>query len=689
MAAAPRSITKAKPQGASSVLISPSKDFSAHISAAIRPAILIVDDDQRNLFALAEMLGDLGHDLISASSGREALRCLLERDVALILMDVQMPGMDGYETVELIRARERCRHVPIIFITAFSKDDQQVFRGYSAGAVDYVFKPIDALILKSKVSVFIDLYRKTEEIRRQAELEKALLQENFRVRAEKLRSEQALRRRDEQYSLIINSMPLVLYSLMPTEGGHKLRFVSENIEAITGFPAQRFLEDENLWRSRLHEEDRARVLAELGELARPGIRSREYRWICADGGVKHFLDSTTSRQGERGVEILGSWLDISERRQLEIELQRAQRLEAIGRLTGGIAHDFNNMLSVVISSLDMLKLRVAGTETERYGELALKGALRCADLTQRLLTFARRQPLQSRVFDLGEFVGGMVDLLSRMLGETIEVTCEKPDEPVTILADPAHVEAALLNLIFNARDAMPKGGSLAVTVAPAEFGEQSPTGCSPGRYVALGVADSGHGMPPEVMARVFEPFFTTKGVGRGTGLGLSTTYGFVKQLGGHIDIKSRVGEGTVVTLYFPAAPDEAGDVPTSVAGNAAAPRLAGTVLVVEDEDDVREMAVAALRDMGAATLEARDGPTALDLIDKHREIEVMFTDVMMPGMTGGELSAEARCKRPDLKILFTSGYGDLAALDGAQGEVLRKPYRAHQLVEQMAQLLAN
>jgi PAS domain S-box-containing protein len=667
-------------------------------SAPATARILVVDDDSRNLYAMERILGERGHDVATARSGEDALRQLLEHEFALILMDVQMPQLDGYETAELIRSRRRCRHVPIIFVTAFHKDDQHVFRGYSAGAVDYIFKPVDPTILTSKVAVFVELYRKTEEIKRQAALEKELLQENFRVRAEKQRADDALRRHEEQHALIIRSLPIALYTALPAEVGGRRRFVSDNIAAISGFPAARFADPE-FWPSRIHDEDRARVLAEFAKLGAAESVVTEYRWHAGDDSERHFLDHAVlvpDRRG-RGREVFGTWLDITDRKQLEAQLQRTQRLEAIGRLTGGIAHDFNNMLAVVIGNLDMLAVSGEGegdAAVERYSAQALKGALRCAALTRHLLTFARQQPLEAKVFGLGDFVSGMTELLARTLGNNIRVEYQAAADLAPIAADPAHAEAALLNIVFNARDAMPEGGTLAIALANVDWAEddkERPDDCPPGRYVMLSIADTGSGMAPPVAARAFEPFFTTKGVGQGTGLGLSTTYGFLKQSGGHTTLDSELGRGTTVRLYFPAArdvPEPAAAEDPAAAGEQPL-RLArdSTVLIVEDESDVRDIAVATLQQMGLDVLQAGDAATALDLLGTRPEVQLLFTDIMMPGMSGTTLAAEALKRRPALKVLYATGCDSHVSDERAAPELLRKPYRAHELAQRIGAML--
>ena len=675
--------------------VAPGDGIAAVGTRGATAGILLVDDDARNLYALERILAELGHEVVTARSGDEALRQLLDREFALILMDVQMPGLDGYDTVAMIRSRPRCRHVPIIFITAYNKDDQHVFRGYSAGAVDYVFKPIDPLVLKSKVSIFVELHLKTEEIKRQAALERALLEENFRVRAEKLRSEEALRRREEQYGLIIRSLPIALYTAPPGEAVARRRFVSDTIAAVTGFPAEQFADDERFWQTRIHPEDRERVLADFAALQTGEAVVTEYRWLAADGGARHFLDHAALVRDHRGRgrEVFGTWLDITDRKRLESQLHRAQRLEAIGRLTGGIAHDFNNMLSVVIGNLDMLHERAKkNTRLERFAAQALRGALRCSDLTRHLLTFARQQPLQAKVLDLDRLVSGMTEMLGRTLGNNIKVEYRAEPGLAPAATDPAHVEAALLNLVFNARDAMPQGGTLAIALENVAWGaddRRRPADCAPGRYVMLAIADTGTGMPPDVAARAFEPFFTTKGVGRGTGLGLSTTYGFLKQSGGHAEIDSEPGRGTTVKLYFPAAPaagrDARGEREDDTVPLAAS--ADGAVLVVEDEGDVRSVAVETLANMGLSVIEAEDAGKALEILGARDDVRLLFTDIMMPGMNGTALAAEALKRRPDLKVLYTTGCDEQGCAALPAEELLRKPYRAQDLASRIRSLL--
>jgi PAS domain S-box-containing protein len=663
--------------------------------APTRPAILIVDDDPRNLFALEEILADLGHEIVRADSGTAALRHVLVRDFAVILLDVQMPGMDGYDTAEMIRSRDRSRHVPIMFVTAVNKDDTHVFRGYSTGAVDYVFKPLDAVILRSKVAVFVDLYLKNEEVKRKAALERRLLEENYRFRAERLRAEEALRRQDQLRSLILGSLPIALYTERLDQPSRTRRFVSENPEKLFGFSATEFLSDPGLWRDRLHPEDRDRALAAISSTHETSALGTEYRWKAKDGSERYFLEQAVLVRDERGAprEIIGTIFDVTDRKQLEQQLVHAQKMEALGQLTGGIAHDFNNMLSIVIGNLDLLRKEVEHSKAaSRRLKSALDGAFRCANMTQRLLTFARRQPLSLKHVDLAELVPSLTDLLRRTLGDKVEIRVDSPPDIWPLIADPAQVEAAVINLAINGRDAMPDGGVLTIGMRNEpwcdERAETKPE-LSRRDHVVISVTDTGTGMPPELLARVFEPFFTTKGIGHGTGLGLSTTYGFVKGAGGHIEIESQVGEGTTVRLYLPRAESQAAFAADAASGDLADARPTGEViLVVEDNDEVRGVAVEALGQLGYGVVEASDADQALQRLDSNPEVKLLFTDVRMPGrLTGVDLAREAVTRRPGLKVLYTSGYvgTDLDPND----DVLQKPYRAHDLAVKVRQVLRD
>jgi two-component system NtrC family sensor kinase len=391
-------------------------------------------------------------------------------------------------------------------------------------------------------------------------------------------------------------------------------------------------------------------------------------------------------------------LEIEHRARAELALVQAQKMEAIGQLTGGIAHDFNNMLTAVIGNLEMILRRVAGggdEKLQRWAELGLMAAERAAGLTQRLLVFARRQSLESKAVDVNDLVAGMIELLRTTAGEAIAISIKTGAGLWRALADPHQLESALLNLAINARDAMPNGGLLTIETANSDqplarlAGEDE---LPAGPFVTISVTDDGEGMTQDVLDRVFEPFFTTKPVGTGTGLGLPQVYGFVRQSGGHVTISSEPGLGTCVKLYLPCAGEDAmlAETPAPVV-KPAAPGGPQRILVVEDNSDVREFTTDILHQLGHTIVAAEDGPKALQLLDGDPAITLLFTDVGLPGMNGRELAAEVQRRRPDVKILFTTGYAPDVILQHGLPDtgdaLITKPFSIQALADKITNLM--
>jgi CheY-like chemotaxis protein len=399
--------------------------------------------------------------------------------------------------------------------------------------------------------------------------------------------------------------------------------------------------------------------------------------------------------------------DITERREAQDHLQRAQeqlaqaqKMEGIGQLTGGVAHDFNNLLTVIMGNLETAqRASTSNPNPDRLSralENAVQGAQRAASLTQRLLAFSRRSPLDPKPIDASRLVTGMSELLRRTLGEQITIESVLGGGLWRVLADPNQLEIAILNLAVNARDAMPDGGRLTVETANAHLDEAyaaSQTEVVPGQYVVISISDTGIGMSREIMARAFEPFFTTKDIGHGTGLGLSQVYGFAKQSGGHLRIYSELGHGTTVKLYLPRLlSSEEPDVLPSTPVQAPPSASGETILVVEDDPDVRANTTGMLRELRYTVLEAPLGSAALHLIEAHPEIDLMFTDVGLPGgMNGRQLADAAHRLRPDLKVLFTTGYARNAIVHGGRldpgVQLLPKPFTYAALASKLAELL--
>ena len=456
-------------------------------------------------------------------------------------------------------------------------------------------------------------------------------------------------------------------------------------DEMIGHSAQQFVFPDDLESTR--NEMR---LARRGKLS----RSFECRYVHRDGHAVPLAWTGIWSEPDRQYFFTGR--DMSERIMLEGQLRQSQKMEAVGQLTGGVAHDFNNILTVIIGMTELLTDSVGkDPKLAPIVQAIDEAASRGAQLTQRMLAFARKQPLQARNIDLNEIVTRSANMLQRTIGEDIAVKLALADKLWPALADPSQIEDVILNLAVNARDAMPNGGQLVIETANTHLDEHyaaQNVEVAVGDYVSVVVSDSGIGMPPEVVERVFEPFFTTKEVGRGTGLGLSMVYGFVKQSRGHVKIYSEVGHGTSIKLYLPRARVVAEAVEEADGRVAAAPGGSETLLVVEDSPTVRGIAVSMLRGLGYTVLEAADGHAALAILETRVPIDLLFTDLIMPnGINGQDLLRRGRALRPDLRAMFTSGYSEQFLKDRNSADagvpLLNKPYRRHALAEAVRSVL--
>jgi PAS domain S-box-containing protein len=655
-----------------------------------RPRVLLVDDDERNLLAVQSILEDLG-EIVPAKSGEEALRHLLKGEFAVILLDVYMPGMDGYETAQIIRSRDQTKGIPIVFLSAVNKETEHLLRGYAMGAVDYVFKPVDPIVLRSKVAVFVDLFSKTKEVERKARQEQALLDANLRANAERLRAEQELRRAEQRQSAIIQSLPMVLYLDPYGESARRPTYVSGDFEAMTGFRLEDIASDSTLWRDRLHPDDRDRTLAAMAARRKTGRSAIEYRWLCADGNYKHFLDQAVLLKDSEGnpLEFAGTLTDITEQRSLESQLIQAQKMDAIGKLTGGIAHDFNNLLAAVIGGLGLLEKRATLKDDQRkILAMTKRAAEQGSELVRRLLAFARRQKLEPQAIELAALQEAVWDLLTHTLGGLVSIEWKATKGVWNAFADQAQLELALVNLIINARDAMPAGGKVTVSVENRQLKAGNWASLPVGDYVLVAVADRGVGIAPDDLEKVMEPFFTTKEMGKGSGLGLSMVYGFAKQSNGAFRLISEVGSGTIAELWLPRAPDRIHAAPHPLVDETqASPMRKLRILLVDDHLEVRSTTAAVLQDLGHRVVEAANGAEALEALRTGDcDYDLMISDYAMPHLSGTEFLREARGLCPGVPALIITGYAGADAISDRPDdvEILLKPFTANMLETTMA-----
>ncbi len=661
------------------------------------PTILAVDDTPSVLAVLVALLTPEGYLVRAADSGELALAAVAASPPDLILLNVQMNGMDGIEVCRRLKAGENTRHIPIILISAIA-DVEEGVAGLQAGAADYLTKPFRNEELLSRVATHLALrrarlaleeeavmlYQTTtrleaeivrrqrveEELRRNLEqAERSRLALLSALEDQKL-SDAALRESETKYREMIESLNDVVFTV--TDEG-VLSYVSPSIFAMSGYapeelvgrPFSAFILLDDL--PGLQQKMRAT----LGGRREPS----EFRCRAKDGRIRWVHSSSRPIiEGDRITGLRGVLSDITERKQaetkreqLEAQLLQSQKMESIGRLAGGVAHDFNNCLNVIrgFTQMCLADLREGEPLADHLGQV-LKASDRAASLTRQLLAFGRKQVLQPEVLDLNQVLAEMEKMLRQIIGEDIELVRLPAPDLGLIKADPGQLGQVIMNLAVNARDAMPEGGRLTIETKnvqlDAEYAARHEE-VAAGPYVMVAVTDTGIGMDEQTLSRLFEPFFTTKSAGRGTGLGLSTAYGIVKQSGGSICVDSELGRGTTFKLYLPR---KLSAVATAAAKPRPIPlRATGdeTILVVEDEEALRQLTARLLENAGYTVLSAADGEQALATYERHAgRIDLLLTDVVMPRMNGRLLAERLTKAGPALKILYMSGYTDDAIL---------------------------
>ncbi|HEX2166729.1 MAG TPA: ATP-binding protein [Longimicrobiales bacterium] len=494
----------------------------------------------------------------------------------------------------------------------------------------------------------------------------------------------------ERLHQMLASSPDVIYE-METANGPVFTWVSDNVERLLGV-TPREVTSEGWWQDHLHPDDRVAPVQDAAAFSADGEAMREYRLRHADDSYRWIRDRQRLVNG--GGRLVGAWSDVTELRQLEEQFRQAQKLEAVGRLAGGIAHDFNNIVTVILGESDMAlsTLPPASPIRESLDEVRA-AAERASLLTRQLLTFSRKQLTETAVVNLNDVVRDIRGMLGRLIGEDLELQFRLSGGLGDVVADRSQIEQVVVNLVINARDAMPHGGTIMIetrnVTLDADYGRSDPIA---GEYVGLIVTDTGTGMSTEVLEHLFEPFFTTKGPGKGTGLGLATCYGIARQFGGHIDVYSEVGVGTAMKLYLPRtrAPGrapEARETPDALA------RGTETILLVEDEPQVRAIVARMLAAQGYHVIVAANGDEALTVIEREEEdeIDLLLTDLVMPRMGGRELAERVRLLRPHLPVLFTSGYTEDVIMQNRLLEhdisLLHKPFTRLELATKVREAL--
>ena len=494
----------------------------------------------------------------------------------------------------------------------------------------------------------------------------------------------ALRESEQRFRDIAENITEVFWL---TNSSQEVIYVSPAYEEIWGRTCEACYANPSDFVDGIHEEDRPLMLSRL-ERKSAGF-DIEYRVVRPDGSIRFIHDRAFPVRDDEGnvIRVAGIAEDITERRHLEHQLRHAQKMVAVGRLAGGIAHDFNNLLTVIKGHAGFLSATLPpdGDSREDIDQIS-SAAERAAELTKQLLAFSMQQVLEKRAVDMNALLRDMEKMLVRLIGEDVVLTLSLQPNAVSVLADPSQVEQAVMNLVVNARDAMPKGGDLRLSTRSAvltpEAARRYP-GCRGGEYVVIEVKDGGAGIPPEVIARIFDPFFTTKDAGGGTGLGLATAYGIVQQMGGFIDVESTPGKGSTFTIFLPAAPPIVAVAETRAAS--LPERGHELILLVEDQDDVRTVVRRILVTRGYRVVEARNGMDALAVLQGlETKIDLVVTDAVMPQMGGVELVRELRARQPDLPVVMVSGYTDNELVNHGASDLgvpfLDKPFLAEDLL---------
>jgi len=654
------------------------------------------EDAEATLFGAPETRAgeELDFELTSAFQGEEALATVhtamkAGRPFAMAFVDVRMPpGWDGIETI--VQLWQVDPDLQIILCTAYSDYSWKDLCGRT-GATDKMVilkKPFDAIEVLQLANTLAEKWRLLQQTRREVQNLEQLVGE--RTRELQISNEQ-LRGAQEKLKHFLSKSPAVLYSLKLEAGRLTPAWVSDNFTAFTGRKVQEWYQ-QTPEGNFVEESDRSIVSSGLETLLAQNHVSLQYRIRRADNTVRWVRDDCqlVRDEAQRPVEMIGCWTDITERKQLEEQLRQSQKMEAFGQLAGGVAHDFNNLLTIIKGYVCMLADENCPAEKWGPGLSAVARATdRAAHLTGQLLTFSRRQLFQPKPLALDGIVADTSEMLQQLVGESITLKTECRSDNASITADPNMLEQVLINLAANARDAMPHGGRLTLSTSACEIDSEHVRQCPearPGPHVCLSVTDTGCGIAPEHMSHLFEPFFTTKDVGKGTGLGLASVYGTVKQHEGWIEVSSRKGKGTTFKIYFPASslpalPVESPPLACQARGGSE------TILIVEDEALLRELFCLTLQQLGYRVFAECSGAKALrSWSSRLDQIDLLLTDLVMPdGVSGWKLASTLQTEKPDLKTIYMSGHSAEAngLVAGAAKNIrfLAKPFSVQTLAE--------
>ena len=646
------------------------------INTPYEGVILIVDDTPSNLEMLFDFLGNSGFKVLIAEDGESAIARAEYAPPDLILLDVLMPEMDGFETCRLLKANELTKDIPVIFMTALSEATDKV-RGLNLGAVDYITKPLQHEEVLARVKLHLSLQNLT----------KALKEQNARLEQEIQERERSQQKIREQAALLdVASDAIILRDL----SSHIL-FWNKGAERLYGWKAEEAL-GKNATQL-LYQETSSQLQHHQEILAEHGSWQGELHQITKEGKDIIVASRWTLVRNEDGQPkfILTVNTDITEKKQLEAQFLRAQRMESIGTLASGIAHDLNNALAPILISVQCLEQKIKDEQSQRLLKILEKNTKRSSDLVKQVLSFARGLEGQRTTLQVGHLITDIEQIVKQTFPRSIEIHTDVSTPNLwTISGDATQLHQVLMNLCVNACDAMPEGGILEISARNVWIDEnyaRMNLDAKVGIYIVITVSDTGMGIPREIVDRIFEPFFTTKELGRGTGLGLSTVMGIIKSHGGFINVVSEVGNGTKFNVYLPVTQTSTtGDI--NEEGNEVPRGHGELILVVDDEDSIREITKTALEANSYKVLLASDGIEAVALYSQHKEeISVVLIDMMMPSMDGPTTIRVLQKINPQVKVIGISGlvsnHEMIAILGNTVKTFLSKPYTSNELLKNL------
>lgn len=660
--------------------------------------VLVIDDEKGIRVSLQKILKDADYDVDVAEDADQALKLLEAQHYDVAISDIVLPQLTGMDLLEVIE--NASQNVQVVLITGETTVETAT-EAVCAGAFDYLVKPI---VKERLLKVVADAAR----IRFLGDKCRRLEEENqhYQEKLEKIADERAaaLCESEQKYRLLADNATDIIWM---TDMSFSFTYISPSVERVRGLTAREAMRrpleetvtpDSNRKLRKIFQEEMK--LIESGDypvgktlLSELELWHKDGSTLWAEITMRFLFDDEMNPTG-----VLGISRDITRRKQTEQALRRAQKMDALGQLTGGIAHDFNNILGIILGNLELLRYQITddGEALERVETIKVS-AQRAADLTRQLHGFSRRQAAESSVTNLNSVIGRMKSLLARFVAPEVDVEQEFSDDLWCVDINSGEFEDALLNLSTNARDAMPGGGRLTLETRnctlDSSFCAHNPD-AEPGDYVRLTVSDTGKGMLPDQQERMFEPFYTTKADGEGAGLGLAMVFGFVQRSGGFIQVFSEPESGTAVVVFLPRAQEDAVPEESCIEQTGIGPGGDATVLVVDDERGLLDLARTSLESVGYRVLTAKNGKRALEILGEERGVAALFSDVVMSGgMNGYELAEHAMARRPNLKVLLTSGFLDETAVNRSQARftsnLLAKPYAQSELASRLQELLVG